>query len=1015
MTNLTSMKDWILIVLIFTFAVSLAQGQSTYPPLGLHQNPSTAYAFVNCRLVTKPGNYFEKGVLIIRNGLVENAGKNIKTPPDAQIIDLKGAYVYPGLIDIYASYGVEEVPKPIQDRSKPPPYEGKNSGPNSWNDAVRPEEKVANSLDHSSDAAAKWRKMGFTTVHSVPRDGIFRGSGALVQLGNGPLASDLLQSTTHQCLSFSKGSSTQAYPSSLMGAIALIRQTFLDAQWYKEAIASQTSRPNTAPLECNLSLDVLSALGKDAMYIFECTDHQDIMRAARIAQEFDLQFIYKGGGDSYQRLNELRELNTPLVISLNFPKGFDVNSPSDAREVSLRQLMHWEQAPLNAGIVARNGIPFSLTTADLKFPGKEFWPALRKAVQYGLEEDQALAALTTTPAKMLGMENRLGTLEPGMLANFIIADGPLFGKGETVVYETWVSGKRFVQSPMPEAELSGTWEVTYGTQKADLLVGGKPSKPTAKIILTVDTLPVQIGLLGLDVALVFPESRVRQAGKIRFVGLVDKTLMSGTAVLADGQEVRWSAFRTGPYEEENSEEEGPDLGDIPQPNYPFGPYGFAILPEQQTIFIKGAMVWTNGSDGILENTDVLVERGKIARVGKGLQPPGNAQVVDGTGKHLTPGIIDEHSHIAISRGVNEGTHPVTAEVRVGDVIDATDIDIYRQVAGGVTTTQLLHGSSNPIGGQSAVIKLRWGMLSEQMKFENAPEFIKFALGENVKQSNRGDLYRSRYPQTRLGVEQLIKDALSAALDYRRTMEEKSEKSGIVLPVRKDLQMDALLEVLDSRRFVTCHSYVQSEITMLMRLAESFNFRINTFTHVLEGYKIADKLAAHGANCSTFSDWWAYKYEVIDAIPYNAALMASQGINVCINSDDPEMGRRLNQEAAKAVMYGGISEEEALKTVTLNPAKALQIEDRVGSVEAGKDADLVLWSDHPLSIFAHVERTYIDGRLIFEKNRDLQLREVIVKERSRLIKKMIQEGGKGKPPGDPGKDLYHCETIESDYQ
>ena len=228
-------------------------------------------------------------------------------------------------------------------------------------------------------------------------------------------------------------------------------------------------------------------------------------------------------------------------------------------------------------------------------------------------------------------------------------------------------------------------------------------------------------------------------------------------------------------------------------------------------------------------------------------------------------------------------------------------------------------------------------------------------------------------------------------------------------------METLLEIIDNKRFVTCHSYVQSEITMLMRLAESFGFRINTFTHILEGYKVADKLAVHGATGSTFSDWWAYKYEVIDAIPYNAALMASQGINVCINSDDAEMGRRLNQEAGKTVKYGGVSEEEALKMVTLNAAKALRIDDRVGSVEAGKDADLVLWSNHPLSIYAQAERTYIDGRLMFDQQRDKEMRQVIKAERSRLINKMIKEGGKGKPAGAPEKQLYHCETIESDYR
>ncbi|HRP61660.1 MAG TPA: amidohydrolase, partial [Vicingus sp.] len=325
-------------------------------------------------------------------------------------------------------------------------------------------------------------------------------------------------------------------------------------------------------------------------------------------------------------------------------------------------------------------------------------------------------------------------------------------------------------------------------------------------------------------------------------------------------------------------------------------------------------------DIVLKNTDVLLKDGKIAQIGKDLIAEG-AEMVDGKNKHLTAGIFDEHSHIAISRGVNECTQAVTAEVSIADVIDSDDINIYRQLAGGVVASQLLHGSCNPVGGQSALIKLKWGSSPEDMKIKDADGFIKFALGENVKQSNWGPFNRSRFPQTRMGVEQVYYDAFIRAKEYQNAWDAYAKltpnaKANSYAP-RIDLEMETLNEILNKERFISCHSYVQSEINMLMHVADSMKFTVNTFTHILEGYKLADKMKAHGAGGSTFSDWWAYKFEVNDAIPYNAAIMHKQGVITAINSDDAEMGRRLNQEAGKAVKYGGVSEEDALKMVTLN--------------------------------------------------------------------------------------------------
>ncbi len=398
----------------------------------------------------------------------------------------------------------------------------------------------------------------------------------------------------------------------------------------------------------------------------------------------------------------------------------------------------------------------------------------------------------------------------------------------------------------------------------------------------------------------------------------------------------------------------------------------------------------------------MVKNGKIEKIGKNLTS-GNLLTIDATGKHLTTGIIDEHSHIAAT-SINEGGQNSSAEVTIEDVLDPEDINIYRNLAGGVTAIQILHGSANPIGGRSAIIKPRWGADAKGLLYKDAPKFIKFALGENVKQSNWQSY--SRFPQTRMGVEQLYVNYFTRAKEY-----EVKKLSG--KPYRYDLEMEVLVEILNKERFISCHSYVQSEINMLMKVAERFNFRINTFTHILEGYKVADKMREHGVGGSTFSDWWAYKYEVKDAIPYNASIMAAAGVTVAINSDDAEMSRRLNQEAAKSIKYGGMSEEEAWKMVTLNPAKLLHLDDKVGSIKVGKDADLVLWSDHPLSVYAIAEKTLIEGAVYFDIEKDKLQRAAIKEEKNKLIKLMRDDKNKGvkkKIPVKKQKKQFTCESL-----
>ena len=402
--------------------------------------------------------------------------------------------------------------------------------------------------------------------------------------------------------------------------------------------------------------------------------------------------------------------------------------------------------------------------------------------------------------------------------------------------------------------------------------------------------------------------------------------------------------------------------------------------------IKNATVLTI-THGTLQNTDVLLRDGKIAAIGKNLNASANARIIDGAGKYVMPGIIDCHSHSMLDT-INEGTLSVTSMVRTQDVLNPTDVDLYRELAGGVTTLNLLHGSANPIGGLNTVVKIKYGRPASEFLFPGAMPGIKFALGENVKQSSRPNQpgVQRRYPNTRMGVEETIRDAFVRARDYKRQWDEYRANAGkdkSLLPPRRDLQLEPLVEVLEGKRYVHAHCYVASEILMLLNLADEFGFKIRTLQHVLEGYKVAKEIAAHGAGASIFADSWGYKIEAYDAIPYNAAIMTRAGVVVSMNSDSNERARRLNIEAAKAMHWGDLTEEQALRLITINPAIQLGIQDRVGSIEVGKDADIAIWNGHPFSVYSRVDTTFVDGTVFFDRQQDLAGRADLAKQRAAL--------------------------------
>ena len=1005
------MKKTLLYCLFILLSLRVT-AQQTFPINGVAEVVPNKFALIDASIYVDAHNRLAKASLLIDGGKIVSISEKVNIPAGYVVINCINKIIYPGFIDAYTSYGLSETKN--EGNSEDPIFISTKDGAYHWNEAVRSEYNAITNFSVKHSDPTIFRSQGFTVVNTLKKDGIFRGTSALVSLGSERDNLLIISANAASALSFRKGSSKQDYPSSLMGSIALIRQSYYDAKWLKE---------NKGKVEYNQSLQAINDQQANVK-IFEVTDVHDIFRAQKIADEFNINYIFKGAGNEYQRIAELKKINPTIIIGLNFPKIYDVEDYFDAGNISLTELKNWELAPSNPAALAHANIKFLLSTSDLKKPA-EFLNNLRKAVKHGLSEESALSALTETPAAVFGINDQVGSLKKGMRANFIICSGNIFKDESATILSTCIDGKSYAINQANENDIRGTYQVTNGNigTKEITIKGTLTDLVATGIKSDSSDLSIKFNYFENQVSMIYdPSIDSTSIGKFRLNASFVGNQMMGTATSSDGKQFNWSANKIKVFQEAAvsndpiQKDKDLKLGPV---YYPFTAYGNTSTLQAEKIIIKNATIWTNESPAVLSETDVLINKGKIVQIGKNIQAL-DAKVIDASGKYLTSGIIDEHSHIAITRGVNEGTQSNTAEVRIGDALDPDDINIYRQLAGGVTTAQLLHGSANPIGGQSAVIKLRWGKMAEELKFEGASPFIKFALGENVKQSNWGDRQQTRFPQTRMGVEQVYIDAFTRAKEYESEKLNYSRlsaaaKSKTISP-RFDLELETMLEILHKKRFISCHSYVQSEINMLMHVADSFQFTVNTFTHILEGYKVADKMKAHGANASTFSDWWAYKFEVMDAIPYNAAILTKVGVNTAINSDDAEMARRLNQEAAKAIKYGALTETEAWKLVTLNPAKMLHIDHRVGSIKVGKDADVVLWNTNPLTIDAKPEKTIIDGVIYFDAARDLELRTQVAKEKERLIQKMLDLKKLGMPSQKAAikeKKLYHCDDMEQE--
>jgi len=978
--------------------------QETFPRNDVKDSRAGLYAFTNATIVVDPQTTIQNATLLIKGSKIEQVGANLTIPKGYTTIDLKGKYIYPSLVDIFTSYGLPEV-----ERTRggggfggAEQMETRTKGAYNANQAIRSHYNAAEEFTVNTKTADELRKVGFGAVLTSKPDGLARGTSAFVTLNEKNDNTALVRQKVAANYSLEKGTSTQTYPTSLMGFIALLRQTYLDAEWYN----SQNPKPFAdQSLEGWIQNQRLPQ-------IFAANSWANVLRADKIGDEFGVQYIIKGAGDEYKRINEIKATKASLIIPVNYPDAMDVEDPFDAERVSLADLKHWELAPTNLATLEKNGIAFAITTSGLK-KTSDFLPNVRKAIENGLSETSALKALTTTPAQLLNVADQVGSLKKGMLANFIVTTGKIFDE-KTIIHQNWVQGEPYSIKALDTKDFSGNYNLTVGPQSYKLEVSGEAGSHKTKVGTTDSTLVDGAATFGSDLITLSFKPTKQSTSSIRLSGWSEETGWKGKGQLADGTWITWSANRTGDLTAKAATKPAAtdtkdDLGKV---TYPFGAHGYTALPVTETLLVKNATVWTNEGEGILQGTDVLIKDGKISKVGKNLSDPA-AKVIDGTGKHLTAGIIDEHSHIGAA-SINDVASN-SGMVRIGDNLDAEAINIYRALAGGVVAVQVLHGSANPIGGQSALIKLRWGESPENLKIAGADGFIKFALGENVKRTSNPSSIR--FPQTRMGVEQVFVDAFTSAKEYEKKWNTYNavpakEKSLAVKP-RRDLADETMLEILNKKRFISCHSYVQSEINMLMKVAERFNFRVNTFTHILEGYKVADKMAQHGVAASTFSDWWNYKWEVRYAIPYNAAIMHRAGVLTAINSDDAEMGRRLNQEAAKSIKYGGLSEEDALKMVTLNPAKMLHLDNQMGSIKVGKSADIVLWSDHPLSVYAKPEKTIIDGKVYFDLEKDAANNKELAADRARLIQKMKNAKKAGMPVQRAESRMqvdFHCDDV-----
>ncbi|MCH7959600.1 MAG: amidohydrolase family protein [Candidatus Hydrogenedentes bacterium] len=880
----------------------------------------TPIAIVGATVVTEPGAILEDATILIENGRIRQVGTAVTVPRHARELDARGLWVYAGFIDATSHVGMSEDPPGEEEMARLTDVEQEVAeGPRTHmqhanRNEIWPHRGPADFYVADEEKLEAYRESGFTTALVSPHPAIIGGYGDVLQLSGLPLRRATLESAVTQIFAYGTPpepgaySKPNFYPVSRTGAVALMRQTFMDAQWYREGIALFDAHSNE--LQRPAHDPVLEAMGelvdRRQRILFLANTTDEIHHALDLAREFDQPIVILGGNEAWKVAGRLEGEGVPVIASVDWPKKplLTPDNEAEAKDdendaknlytttswtpeweddffepLSVRKdrVRRWEDRVGNVQRLLDAGVSVALTGRGLK-KQDEFLEKLRTMMEYGLSSDDALALLTSSPASILGIDSQIGSIVPGKIANLTVLTGPLEDETAKTRY-LFIDGAQF------------DFSVLHDAKEDD----------------------------------------------------------------EDGDDT-----------EANSDDED---AETPDPH--------SWIPELEAdrtrpmttdgaILLKHATVLTI-TDGTRIDTDVLVEHGKIRAIGSGLSAPDGATVIDLSGHWLMPGIVDPHSHMAIRGGVNEWTQSITSEVRMTDVVDPTQLAIHRALAGGVTTIHTMHGSANAIGGQNAILKLKFESAPHEALVTSGPRIVKFALGENVTRARPVP----RFPNTRMGVESVMRQAFNDALDYKRVWndyDEAQEMGRVAQLPRRDLRLDALNEILAGDIWVHSHCYRGDEILRLLNVAEDYGFRIGTLQHVLEGYRVAPEMLRHGVGGSTFSDWWSYKKEAFDAIPYNASMMMRAGIVTSLNSDSAETVRHMNLEAAKTMRFGGLTADEALRLITINPAIQIGLDARIGSIEVGKDADFAVFNGHPLDTFSRNILTIIEGEVYF-RHRD----------------------------------------------
>lgn len=894
---------------------------------------SPPIAIVGVKIVTGTGAVIESGTILIQDQRIVAVGSDVAIPPGADRIDATGMIAYPGFIDALSHAGISEKERTKEERERaedaaldarerafPETHSASRRG-------IRPELRAIDLYTPDEKHRETHRAQGFTTALIAPRDGIFGGTSDLLSLSGLPLRQSILSTEVAQHASFAVGEPGE-YPRSLLGVFAQFRQALLDARWHAKMQKYAERHPGEgATVPTDAALDALQPiLARSKRVFFEANTENEIRRSLDLAAEFKLDVVLTGGKEAWKVADRLKAEHVPVILSLKFDQ-----EPEYGKEKDKPEAKKPETPPSDK-------------------------PAEEKETKETKEEK------VYEPLTLRKEQRRLWDEQVGNAKRLHEAGVPfaLSTRRFKSVDEFTAMGALLLKSGLPEDAL-----VRALTAGAAEIVGAKDRLGTIE--------PGRLAHLTLWTKPLSDKTR-----KVRFA-FVDGKKFELEAEDEKGK-AKKDAADAAKSDKPKEDEPKSETAAAPDAEVDKGPkWAIETLADRKPKTKTGGNVLIRNATILpvvgptIQGGSILIRGGKIAAIGTDLAASETMTVIDAHGGYVMPGIVDPHSHLGID-GVNEGPLAISAEVRIADLIDPHDAAIYRALAGGVTTHHAMHGSANPIGGQNVTFKLKYERPVAEMLIPEAARTIKFALGENVTQANFFDNYGKRYPNTRMGVEAAIRGAFEAAKQYtleRETYERESKSGKDLPPPRRDLRLESLSDVLAGKMFIHSHCYRSEEILRLLAVTEEYGVRVNTLHHVLEGYRIADEIARHGAGASTFANDWAYKVEAYQAIPHNAALMTERGVTTSLNSDSAGTIRYLNQEAAKCVRWGSMSENEALKLITLHPAMQLGIDGRLGSLEVGKDGDVALFNGHPLNTFSRCVMTFIDGEVYFEDARPEQ--------------------------------------------